>query len=82
MIVALSSRVGYLEDELQDMDCCLAQANHHPPTPIPGLPPVMIDLTDESDKEEPEVIYVEDDNKELIRGPITGGRGGLTWQVH
>ena len=70
MIVALSSRVGYLEDELQDMDCHSARANCHLPTPVPGPPPVFIDLTDESDEEEPEVILVEDDDEELIGGPI------------
>jgi len=70
MIVTLSSRVGYLEDELQDMDCCLVRANHHLPTPVPGPPPVFIDLTDESEDEEPEVILVEDDDEELIGGPI------------
>jgi len=36
LIVALSSRVGFLEDEIQDMDRCLARAGRRPPTPVPG----------------------------------------------
>ena len=68
MIVALSSRVGFLEQELEDMDRCVAQGNC-PPSPVARPPPVMIDLTDESD-EEPDVILVEDDDEELIGGLI------------
>jgi len=70
LIVALSSRVGFLEDELQDMDRRLARAGRRPSTPAPRPPPVMIDLTDESEDEGPEVILVEDDDEELIGGPI------------
>ena len=70
MIVTLSSRGGFLEDELQDMDCCLARAGCRPPTPIPGPPLVVIDLTDLSDDEEDEVLLVEDDEESLIGGPI------------
>ena len=69
LIVALSSRVGFLEDELQDMDCRLARAGRRPPTPVPGPPPVVIDLTDLSDDEEDETLLVEDD-EEMIGGPI------------
>jgi len=69
LIVALSSRVGFLEDELQDMDRHLARAVCCPSTPA-RRPPVMIDLTDESDEEEHEVFLVEDDDEELIGGPI------------
>jgi len=69
LIVALSSRVGFLEDELQDMDCRLARAGCRPPTPIPGPPPVVIDLTDLSDDEEDEALLVEDD-EEMIGGLI------------
>jgi len=68
LIVALSSRVGFLEQELEDMDRCMAVRNH-PPTPA-RAPPVMIDLTDESDEEEHEVIVVEDDDEEIIGRPI------------
>jgi len=68
--VALSSRVGFLEDELIDMDRCLARAGRRPPTPVPGPPPVVIDLTDLSDDEEDEGIMVEDDEESLIGGPI------------
>jgi len=70
LIVVLSSRVGFLEDELLDMDCHLVRASRRPSTPAPRPPPVMIDLTDESEDEEHEVIYVEDDDEELIGGPI------------
>jgi len=69
LIVALSNRVGFLEDELQDMDRCLARAVRRPSTPA-RPPPVMIDLTDDSDEEECEVILVEDDDEEIIGGPI------------
>jgi len=69
LIVALSSRVGFLEDELQDMDHRLARAGC-PPTPVPGPPPVVIDLTDLSDDEEDEGIMVEDDEESLVGGPI------------
>jgi len=68
LIVALSSRVGFLEQELEDMDCHVARENH-PPSPA-RPPPVMIDLTDDSDEEEHKVILVEDDNEEIISGPI------------
>jgi len=67
LIVALSSRVGFLEDELQDMDCHLARAGRRPPTPVPGPPPVVIDLTDLSDDEEDEGLLMD---KEVIGGPI------------
>ena len=70
LIVVLSSRVGFLEDELQDMDRRLARVNHHPSTPAARNPPVMIDLSDESEDEEHEVILVDDDNEELIGGSI------------
>ena len=70
MIVALSNRVGFLEDELQDMDRRMARMDRCLPSPVPRPPPVMIDLTDESDEEEHEVILVEDDDKELIGGLI------------
>jgi len=70
LIVALSSRVGFLEDELQDMDHRLVRVSRRPSTPAPRPPPVMIDLTDESEDEEHEVILVEDDDEELIGGPI------------
>ena len=69
LIVALSSRVGFLEDELQDMDRRLARAGRRPPTPVPGPPPVVIDLTDLSDDEEDEGLLVEDD-EEMIGGPL------------
>jgi len=69
LIVALSSRVGFLEDELQDMDRRLARAGRRPPTPVPGPPPVVIDLTDLSDDEEDEALLVEDD-EELVGGPL------------
>jgi len=69
LIVALSSRVGFLEDELQDMDRRLARAGRRPPTPVPGPPPVVIDLTDLSDDEEDEDLLVEED-EEMIGGPI------------
>jgi len=69
LIVALSSRVGFLEDELQDMDRRLARAGRCPPTPVPGPPPVVIDLTDLSDDEEDEGLLVEDD-EEMVGGPI------------
>jgi len=68
LIVALSSRVGFLEDELQDMDCCLARAGRRPPTPVPGPPPVVIDLTDLSDDEEDEGLLVDDEG--MIGGPL------------
>jgi len=71
LIVALSSRVGFLEDELQDMDCRLARAGRRPPTPVPGPPPVVIDLTDLSDDEEDEGLLVDDE--EMIGGPIELG---------
>ena len=58
LIIALSSRVGFLEDELQNMDCRLARAGRRPPTPVPGPPPVVIDLTDLSDDEEDGGIMV------------------------
>jgi len=70
LIVALSSRVGFLEDELQDMDHRLARAGCCPPTPVPGPPPVVIDLTNLSDDEEDEVLLVEDDEESLIGGLI------------
>jgi len=70
LITALSSRVGFLEDELRDMDRRLARAGRRPPTPVPGPPPVVIDLTDLSDDEEDEGIMVEDDEESLIGGPI------------
>jgi len=70
LIVALSSRVGFLENELQDMDRRLVRASRHPSTPALRPLPVMINLTDESEDEEHKVILVEDDNKELIGGPI------------
>jgi len=70
LITALSSRVGFLEDELQDMDRRLARAGRRPPTPIPGPPPVVIDLTGLSDDEEDKVLMVEDDEESLIGGPI------------
>jgi len=73
LIVALSSRVGFLEDELQDMDRHLASAGRCPPTPIPGPPPVIINLTDLSDDEEDEVLMVEDNEESLIGGPIEEG---------
>jgi len=72
LIVALSSRVGFLEDELQDMDRRLARAGRRPPTPVPGPPPVVIDLTDLSDDEEDKALLVEDD-EEMIGGPIELG---------
>ena len=62
--------MGFLEDELQDMDHCLARASCCLPSPVPRPPPVMINLTDESEDEEPEVILVEDDDEELIGGLI------------
>jgi len=71
LIVALSSRVGFLEDELQDMDRHLARAGRCPPTPVPGPPPVVIDLTDLSDDEEDVGLLVEDD-EEMIGGPLDG----------
>ena len=67
LIVALSSRVGFLEDELHDMDHRLARAGRHPPTPVPGPPPVVIDLTDLSDDEEDEGLLVDE---EMVGGPI------------
>jgi len=67
LIVALSNRVGFLEDELQDMDRRL-RAVRRPSTPA-RPPRVTIDLTDDSDEED-EVILVEDDDEELIGGPI------------
>jgi len=67
LITALFSRVGFLEQELEDMDCQMVRAAH-PPTPVPGPPLVFIDLTDNSEYEDPEVILVEDDDKELIGG--------------
>jgi len=70
LIVALSNRCGYLEQELKDMDCWTAHENHCPPTPIPGPPCQIIDLTVKSKDEEPEVILVEDDDEELVGGPI------------
>ena len=70
MIVMLSSRMGFLEDELQDMDRCLVRASRRPSTPAPRPPPVMINLTDESEDEDHKVIFVEDDDEELIGGPI------------
>jgi len=63
LIVALSSRVGFLEDELQDMDRRLAVAGRRPPTPV------VIDLTDLSDDEEEEGLLVEDD-EEMVGGPL------------
>jgi len=69
LIVALSSRVGFLEDELQDMDRRLARAGRRPPTPVPGPPPVVIDLTDLSDDEE-DVTLLEENDEEMIGGPI------------
>ena len=65
--------MGFLEDELQDMDRRLAIAGCCPPTPIPGPPPVVIDLTDLSDDEEDEVVMVEDDEESLIGGLIEDG---------
>jgi len=56
-----------LEDELHDMDRCLARAGHRPPTPVPGPPPVVIDLTDLSDDEEDEGLLVDE---EMVGGPI------------
>jgi len=67
LIVALSSRVGFLEDELQDMDRRLARAGRRPPTPIPGPPPVVIDLTDLSDDEEDEGLLMDE---AMVGGPI------------
>jgi len=67
LIVALSSRVGFLEDELQDMDRRLARAGRRPPTPVPGPPPVVIDLTDLSDDEEDKGLLMDE---EIIGGPI------------
>jgi len=61
--------VGFLEDELQDMDRRLARAGRCPPTPVPGPPPVVIDLTDLSDDEEDVGLLVEDD-EEMIGGPL------------
>jgi len=46
------------------------RAGRRPPTPIPGPPPVVIDLTDLSDDEEDEVLMVEDDEESLIGGLI------------
>jgi len=71
LITALSSRVGFLEDELQDMDRRLARAGRRPPTPVPGPPPVVIDLTDLSDDEEDKSLLV--DHKEMIGGPLDLG---------
>jgi len=68
LIVALSSRVGFLEQELEDMDRHVARGNCPPSPARPS--PVMINLTDDSDKEECEVILVEDDDEEIISGPI------------
>ena len=48
----------------------MARAGRRPPTPIPGPPPVVIDLTDLSDDEEDKVIMVEDDEESLIGGLI------------
>jgi len=73
LITALSARVGFLEDELQDMDRRLARAGRRPPTPVPGPPPVVIDLTDLSDDEEEEVLMVEDDEESLVGGPVELG---------
>jgi len=72
LIVALSSRVGFLEDELQDMDRRLARAGRRSPTPVPGPPPVVIDLTDLSDDEE-DVTLLEESDEEMIGGPIELG---------
>jgi len=69
LIVALSSRVGFLEDELQDMDRRLARAGRRPPTPVPGPPPFIIDLTKLSDDEEDKGLLMDE---EMVGGPIEG----------
>jgi len=52
------------------MDCLMARRGNCPPTPVPGPALEVIDLTDDSEDEEHKVILVEDDNEELIGGPM------------
>ena len=60
-ITALSQRVGYLEDTLQDIDRRLVRAGQRPP--MPGPPPVVHGLTGDDS----------DDEIEFLGGPFTRG---------